>query len=269
MPRHRIFDSETPVLIGMLHLLPLPGSPRFAGNWDAVRERVLSDAESLVSGGITRLMLENFGDAPFFPKSVPAGTVAAMTSLARDVVLSFPQVNLGINVLRNDGCSALSVAHAAGANFIRVNVLCGARVTDQGIVEGIAHDLMRLRSTLNANDIAVLADVDVKHSGPLAARNHADEVRDAIERGLADAIVVSGAATGSPVCEDRLAETAAAAGDVPVVIGSGTTAESIEQLSRFADGMIVGTAIKRGGDVDAPVDVERVRKLVEAAAVTR
>jgi uncharacterized protein len=266
MSRHPLFESEAPVLIGMLHMPALPGSPRFDGNWRSVRDLVLQDAESLISGGISNLMLENFGDVPFFPKSVPASTVAAMTAIACELKARFADTSLGINVLRNDGCSALSIAQAAGGSFVRVNVLCGARVTDQGIIEGIAHELMRLKAGLRATGIAVLADVDVKHSGPLAERNHGDEVRDAIERGLADAIVVSGAATGSAVCERRLAETFEAAAGIPVLIGSGATAETIPQLARYADGMIIGTAVKHDGCVAAPIDPERVRKLVEAAA---
>ena len=262
----RLFQSESPVLIGMLHLSVLSGSPRYGHDMSAVRDRLMADVEALISGGITWLMLENFGDVPFFPGTVPATTVAAMTALAAEVRIKFPEARLGLNVLRNDGCSALSIAHAVGGSFVRVNVLCGARVTDQGLVQGIAHDLMRLRASLQATSIAVLADVDVKHSAPLAGRNHADEVHDAIARGLADAVIVSGSATGSPVNEQRLAETAAAAGNTPVLIGSGATAESLPQLAKFADGMIVGTAIKHDGHVLAPVDPERVRRLVAVAA---
>ena len=108
-------------------------------------------------------MMENFGDVPFFPGRVPASVVAQMTAMAcavRDEV----KLPLGINVLRNDGVSALAVAQAAGASFIRVNVLCGARVADQGLIQGIAHDLLRERAALGAAEIKIFADVDVKHS---------------------------------------------------------------------------------------------------------
>src|SRR5688572_16163864 len=124
-------------VIGMLHLPPLPLSPMYGGSMKAVRETLLGDAQLLAEGGVNGLMMENFGDAPFYPGRVPAHVVAHMTALAVEVKRPF-DLPLGVNVLRNDGRSALAVAHAAGAQFVRVNVLCGARVTDQGVLEAIA-----------------------------------------------------------------------------------------------------------------------------------
>lgn len=261
---HPVLDSASPILIGMLHVPPLPGSPRSTAAFATIRDRVVKDAAALLEGGISNLMIENFGDTPFFPGTVPAHTVAHLTAIATEISSRFPNASIGLNVLRNDGCSALSIAAATAASFIRVNVLCGARLTDQGIVQGIAHDLLRLRKTLSAERVAILADVDVKHSAPLAERSLADEVDDAIKRGHADAIIVSGNATGASVDASRLEEVVAAAGSIPVLIGSGATAESITKLSRLASGFIVGTAIKRNGDVHQPVDLSRVREIVSA-----
>ena len=182
-------------VIGMLHAPPLPGAPHYDGDWPAVVKRVCDDAETLTAGGVDGLMLENFGDAPFLPGRVEAVTVAAMTALAHEVTRRFP-LPLGINVLRNDGRSALAIAAVVGARFIRVNVLCGARVTDQGIITGIAHDLLRERAALGATNVRILADVDVKHSAPLAPRSLVDETHELVARGGADAVIVSGAATG-------------------------------------------------------------------------
>ena len=248
-------------VIGMLHLPPLPGSPRFSGNVPALRDRVFRDAQALVGGGVHSLMIENFGDVPFYPQSVPNCVVAHMTVIAAEVRKRF-DVPLGINVLRNDGLSALAIAHAAGANFIRVNVLCGARVTDQGVIAGIAHDLLRLRSSLQAADIKIFADVDVKHSAPLAARPISDEVDDTIERGLADALVVSGAGTGKQTDLNKVKTVQSAARDFPVFIGSGITAESILGYESAADGFIVGTAFKKDGIATNPVDGDRVKALL-------
>jgi uncharacterized protein len=161
-------DVPHPV-IGMVHAPPLPGSPRFAGDWDAVERHVLTDADTLVSGGVQGLMLENFGDTPFHPDHVPPITVACLTRLAA-AITARNSLPLGINVLRNDSRAALAVALAAGARFIRVNVLSGARVTDQGVISGQAAVLLRERASLGAYRIQILADVDVKHSAPLAGR---------------------------------------------------------------------------------------------------
>jgi membrane complex biogenesis BtpA family protein len=248
-------------VIGMVHLMPLPGAPRFGGDLRAIRDAALRDAEALAAGGAHGIMMENFGDVPFFPGRVPASVVAHVTAIAAEIRRTVSELPLGINMLRNDGQSALAVAHAVGASFIRVNVLCGARVTDQGVIEGIAHDLLRERAQLGAHEVKIMADVDVKHSAPLAARPIVDEVDDTLERGLADAVIVSGAGTGKPTDPQHVRTVKAAAGAVPVFIGSGVSSATVEQFDA-ADGFIVGTALKRNGDVAGPVDVERVRAFV-------
>ena len=251
-------------VVGMLHLPPLPGSAGYRGNLAAIQQFVLSDAEFLRDGGVDGLMLENFGDTPFYPDRVPAITVAAMTALAF-AVRQRVELPLGINVLRNDGRSALAVAAATGAAFIRVNVLCGARVTDQGLLQGIAHDLLRERAALGRDDIRIFADVDVKHSAPLAVRPMDVETRDLVQRGHADAVIVSGQATGLPTDAASLATVRQAAAPVPVFVGSGVTVDNAAALIQAgAGGLIVGSSLKRDGRIFNPVDPERVRQLVDA-----
>lgn len=246
----------------MLHLPALPGAPRNRLALAAIRELVLRDAEALAGGGVHGLLIENFGDTPFFPGRVPAAVVAQMTGLAGEVRRRFP-MPLGINVLRNDGCSALAVAHAVGAEFIRVNVLCGARVTDQGVIQGIAHRLLRQRAELGADQLRILADVDVKHSAPLGPpRPIEDEVADTLVRGGADAVIVSGRGTGQATDVDVLRRAKAAAGAAPVFVGSGVTVQAIAALAPHADGFIVGTAFKADGCATNPVDPVRVKALM-------
>ncbi|CAN5395124.1 BtpA/SgcQ family protein [soil metagenome] len=254
-------DIEKPV-IGMIHLPSLPGSPGFGGKLDHVYETVLHDARALDAGGVHGLLMENFGDIPFYPGRVPAYVVAQMTALAIEIRRTV-KLPLGINVLRNDGLSALAIAVASGAQFIRVNVLTGARVCDQGLLQGIAHDLLRERFLLKAEHIQILADVDVKHSAPLAHRPIADEVDDTIHRGLADGVIVSGAGTGKPTDLAKLQAVKEAAGHTPVYIGSGVKAASIGGFLPHADGFIVGTAFKENGDVANLVEVQRVRELIK------
>jgi membrane complex biogenesis BtpA family protein len=251
-------------VIGMIHLAALPGSPLYGGSVTPIREAAIRDATLLAEGGVNGLMIENFGDTPFFPGRVPAYVVAHLTAIAADVGRAVPTLPLGINVLRNDGLSALAVAHAIGADYIRVNVLCGARVADQGLLQGIAHDLLRLRSELNAAAIKIFADVDVKHSAPLAERLIADEVDDTLHRGLADALIVSGAGTGKPTDPDKVKMVKLAAKDKPVLLGSGITPNSLPALLPHADGFIVGTYFKREGIAENEVDVRRVRELMAA-----
>jgi len=253
-------------LVGMLHLPPLPGSPRAELLLATIRDHVLRDAEALVSGGSHGLMLENYGDVPFTAGRVEAATVAAMTWLAAQVRRQFPATPLGINVLRNDGLSALAIAHAVGASFIRVNVLAGARLTDQGLIHGIAHDLLRERTRLGASAVKILADVDVKHSTPLAPRSLADEATDLVQRALADGLIVTGRATGQSAALADLREVKAAAAGRPVFVGSGVTAQSAGEFAALADGLIVGSWLKVDGNVANPVDPRRVRELVAAVS---
>jgi membrane complex biogenesis BtpA family protein len=256
-----LFQTDKPV-IGMLHLPALPGAPGSAGTIDSIREHVRRDLDTLIAGGAHGVIIENYGDVPFFPTTVPSHVVAIMTALAADV-RGQTDIPMGINVLRNDGRSALAIAHAVGAQFIRVNVLCGARVTDQGIISGIAHDLLRDRAMLRA-DVAILADVDVKHSAPIAPRPLVDEVGDTLERGLADALIVSGAGTGKRTDLSHLREVKGAAGAAPVLIGSGADPEAIPGYLPYCDGFIVGTWIKTRGVVDPA----KVRQVVIAAEKT-
>lgn len=253
---------NTPV-IGMVHLRPLIGAPRFDGDVAAVRDAALRDAEALQAGGVHGLMIENFGDVPFYRDRVPAETIAHMTAVAAAVGAGV-DVPMGVNVLRNDAEAALAIARAVGAAFVRVNVLHGTAAADQGLIEGRAAALMRKRRELGAEGVKVLADVRVKHAKPVVERDIGDEARELVHRCLADGVIVSGAATGAAVELERLRQVREAVGAaVPVWIGSGADTASAAALAELADGVIVGTHFKRNGDVAQPVDVDRVRRFIE------
>lgn len=248
-------------LVGMVHLGALPGSPRFRGDLKRVIELAIEDAVALRDGGVDAIMIENFFDAPFHKSSVPAVTVAAMTR----AVLSIREavgIPLGVNVLRNDACAALSIAHVCGASFVRCNIYIGAAVTDQGIIEGAAREVVALRAQLGA-DVEIWADVGVKHASQLGHTPIAQQAVDAVERGLADALIVTGASTGAETSIDRLREVKSACPRVPVYIGSGLTTDNASSLLLVADGAIVGSSLKREGIIDAPVDSDRVRELAQ------
>jgi membrane complex biogenesis BtpA family protein len=197
-------------------------------------------------------MIENFGDAPFVPNRVARITVAAMTACAVAVRSAFPGLALGINVLRNDAEAALAIAIASGADLIRINVHTGARMTDQGLVEGRAHETLRLRRNLGATHIRLLCDVDVKHSAPLARRALGDEAEELAERGLADAVLVTGPGTGRGVAKPHLDEVLAAV-RVPVLVASGATEETLADLCA-AHGVIVGSCLRKSGRAGDPID---------------
>lgn len=247
-------------LFGMVHLPALPGAPLFGGSIDDVIGAALRDARAIAAGGCDGIVIENFGDKPFFRGRVPAETVAAMTrvitEIAREVTLP-----IGVNVLRNDALSALAVAAAIGAAFIRINIHTGAMLTDQGIIEGTAAETLRLRAAL-CPDVLIFADHLVKHAAPLAPYDPVQSAKDLRLRGLADALIVTGAETGAAPDAARLAMLADAV-DAPLLIGSGLNEANASQFAG-ADGAIVGTSIKQDADIAAPVDVRRVESIVRA-----
>ena len=261
-----LFTATKPV-IGMLHVPPLPGSPRNTLGLNAIVEQVLRDPEALAAGGIDGMILENFGDFPFYPRQVPPHTVAFLTVLGREVRQRFGQP-LGVNVLRNDSAAAIAIAAATDAQFIRVNVHTGARLTDQGIIEGMAHDTLRYRKLLGC-DVKIFADVDAKHSAPIARRELSIEVEEILSRGCADAIVITGSTTGRQAAPEDLKTAKAAAGGAPVIAGSGVDARNFATVLEVADGLIVGTALKQGNITTNAVEPGRVRAFMQSVAAFR
>ena len=240
-----------PSLVGVIHLRPLPESPRYDGDLAATITSAAADARALALAGFDAIMVENFGDAPFVPGRVSPITVASMTACALAVRAAAPALALGINVLRNDAEAALAVAVAAGASMIRVNVHTGSRVTDQGLIEGRAHETLRLRRALSAERVALLCDVDVKHSAPLAARPIGEEAHDLAERGLADAVLVTGSGTGRGADRDDL-EAVAAAVRVPVLVASGVTIDTLPSMQRAHGAIVEFGRDGRQGDLASP-----------------
>lgn len=261
MDLNQIFQTSHPI-IGVVHLLPLPTAARWGGNLKVVIERAEQEATALAAGGVNGIIVENFFDAPFTKHQVDPAIVSAMTLIV-DRLMNLVMLPVGINVLRNDAHSALAIASCLNAAFIRVNVLTGVMATDQGIIEGQAHELLRYRRELGTN-IPILADVLVKHACPLSTPNLRVAVQDTIERGLADAVILSGWATGSPPSLEDLEIAKTAAGSTPVLIGSGANWENIGKLLTLADGVIVASSLKRQGQISEPIDPLRVAQFVEA-----
>lgn len=250
-------------LIGVVHLAALPGSPNFGGDLKPCLEAAASDARLLAEAGFDAVIVENFGDSPFYADNVPAVTVAAMTRAVSSVADAV-ELPVGVNVLRNDALAALSIAAATGAAFIRVNVLAGAMTTDQGLISGRAAEVMRLRSALKV-DVEVFADVMVKHAAPPPGLTIEQATADTVERAMADAVIVSGAATGDEPALEQVRRVAGAAGATPVLLGSGVTEANVAGLLAVADGAIVGTALKVDGITTNPVDPRRAAAFVRAA----
>jgi hypothetical protein len=253
-----------PSLIGMVHLLPLSGSPRFAGKFDQVLERAVADALVLEDAGFGGLMIENFGDDPFYADHVPPVTVAGITA-AVSAVQTAVSIPIGVNVLRNDAIAALGIAAVTGAAYIRVNVLTGTMFTDQGTIEGNAADVARERLRL-CPDTLILADVLVKHASPPPGLTIEQAGLDTWQRGGADALIVSGHGTGAEPDLDQALRLRQAVPEAHILIGSGANPANLCLLAQAANGAIVGTSLKVGGRAGEMVDASRASAMVEAAA---
>lgn len=191
-----VFGVEKPVF-GMIHLGPLPGAPRYGGSMEAVLDRARTDAINLKEAGVSALVVENFNDEPFFKDTVAPETVASMAVVSKDVG-DLTGLPLGINVLRNSWRAAIGISAAVGAKFVRINILTDALLTDQGVIEGEAAEMIRYRNAIGAKDLLIFADIESKHAIPLVQRPRAVVANDMIERGGADGIIVSGLNSADP-----------------------------------------------------------------------
>lgn len=254
-------------LIGMVHLPALPGSAGSKLNMAAIIDRAMVEARQIAKAGFDAVIVENFGDAPFAADRVPEETIAAM-SVVIDHVVRACGVPVGVNVLRNDSLAALAIAAATGAAFVRVNVLSGAYATDQGIITGRANEVLRKRAAL-APHVAIAADVHVKHATPISQPDVALAAEETAHRAGADVLIVSGTGTGKATDLGAVRRVKEAVPKSPLWIGSGVTAETVEDYLEIADGVIVGTALKRGGRTTAPLDSKALTQFVKAAHSTR
>jgi uncharacterized protein len=254
------------VLIGVIHLSPLPGSPAYGGSLRSVVARAAKEARLLAGCGFDGLIIENYGDLPFMASRVEADTVAAMAVIASEIKQAV-KVPVGINVLRNDARSALAIAGVTGCEFVRVNVLVGAFATSEGLIAGEPGEVLRSRDRV-APGALIFADTMVKHASPLAPTTLGEDVLDVVERGRADAVIVTGARTGRPPAADDLevvtASLKAAGLAVPVFVGSGADPDNAGDFLRLSDGLIVGSYIRRGGRAGETIDPGRAARMSKA-----
>ncbi|MHA1791460.1 MAG: BtpA/SgcQ family protein [Promethearchaeota archaeon] len=262
---------EKQSLIGMIHLPPLLGSPLYDDNQDIndIVQRTTNDLKIYVKHGFSGVIFENYGDYPFYPNKVPPETIASMTAIITRTLENFPQIKndndnfeIGINVLRNDAKAALSIAKVTGASFIRINIHAFAFITDQGIIQGKAHETMRYRRQINANNVKIFADVQVKHATPLHETSLIDESLELVRRGLVDgALIFTGSMTGKPPRNstlENIPKIKELLPRIPIFIGSGVDPENIQSILTLTrqkvDGFIIGSTFKENRDPNNPVN---------------
>ncbi len=259
MTRVRLFEEQRGAcaLIGMVHTLPLPGSPEWGGSIAAIVEGAERDASRLVAGGCDALIVENMGDLPYLRGRVEPESVAAMSVVAS--ALARWKIPFGVQMLAGANREALGIALASGATFVRVEGYAYGHVADEGWIEACAGPLARTRACLGAK-VAFWADVRKKHAAHSVTRDisFSDLAKGHVFCG-AEVLIVTGTCTGS--CASVADVKAARSAGVPVVVGSGVDAGNVAEFAPYCDGVIVGTSLKEDGDWRRPVDVQRVKAL--------
>ena len=261
---HALF-GRSKVIIGVVHLAPLPGAPRHEGqSVEAIYQRGLADARAYLGGGIDGLIVENHGDVPFSkPDDIGPETSAHMAVAADRIRREFGKP-IGINVLANAAIPALAIASAAAAGFIRVNQWANAYVANEGIVEGAAAKAMRYRASLKANGVKIFADAHVKHGAHaiVGDRPVEEQVRD-LAFFDADVIIATGQRTGH-AADIEYIRMIKQASHLPTLVGSGVTTGNVNDILQVADGVIVASSLKVDGVWWNPVEPHRVRAFMAA-----
>lgn len=261
----RIFGPGRP-LIGNLHVAPLPGTPRYKGaSMSEIVDRAIRDALAYRDGGMDGVIVENHGDVPFLrPDEIGPEIIAAMTAVALAVAAE-TGLPMGVNLLANHAVGALAIACASGARFVRVNQWANAYVANEGLLDGDAARALRYRRQIGADDVAIFADVHVKHGGHaiIADRSISEQARD-VEFFDADVAIATGNRTGDSIPEAEVMAIRQGT-TLPIIGGSGLTPENAAMILPWLDGAIVGSSLKVGGHWSGAVERSQVEALVEAA----
>jgi len=254
----RLFEQDfnrKHFMIGMVHTLALPGTPRYdaSGGMKKIVDQAVEEARILEDAGFHALLYCNESDMPYRNKMTPE-VIAAMTYVVTRVQnkVSLPH---GVNMLL-DPLASVAIAHATGGRFIRC-FLSGTYVGDLGFYTPDAPELLRLRKYLNAENIRIISNVTAGFSVNLDTRPVEEIAAAAVFIGLADAVCVSGPAAGKEADIEIIGRVAEKIPETPVVVGTGVSAQKIKTLARVADAFIVGTSIKKEGKTLNPIDPKR------------
>lgn len=256
---------EHPLLIAMIHVPALPGTPTYADNWPVALEKVAQEADLLARAGVDALLLENMHDTPYLAREVGPEVISSMTALALEVRKTAPKLPCGIQILAGANKAALAVALAAKLQFIRAEGFVFGHLADEGWMNSDAAELLRYRKNIGAEHIFVYTDIKKKHSAhALTADVSLAETAKAAQFFRSDGLIVTGTATGSQAKVKDLAAVKQACPDLPLLVGSGITPTNVEEYLPFADAFIVGSSLKKEGYWANDLEEERINSMVQA-----
>ncbi|KAM8946965.1 uncharacterized protein F13E9.13, mitochondrial-like [Pelodytes ibericus] len=257
----QVFGKLQSVVLGMVHLKALPGTPSCRLPVRQIIEEACREAEIYKTAGVDGLIVENMHDIPYTFHVGPEIT-AAMSSICSAVRQTCPHLPIGAQILSCANREALAVALAAGLDFIRAEGFVFSHVADEGIVNACAGDLLRYRKLIGAEHVQIFADIKKKHSShSLTADISISETAKAAEFFLADGVILTGVATGEEADPRELEEVQRSV-KIPVLIGSGVTLENVEKYTD-ASALIIGSHFKKDGYWKNAVDYDKVALFME------
>jgi len=254
-----LFDLEK-VIIAMVHFPPLPGSPLYDDKMgiQGIEEWVRRDLESLQAGGVDAVMFCNEGDRPYVLEAPPA-TIAAMAYVIGRVKDRI-RVPFGTDILW-DPQAAIALAKVVGARFVR-EVFTGAYESDMGIWNPRCGEIWRYKRLIEAHHLKLFYNITAELAGPLSHRGLENAAKAAVLSSLADGLCVSGLTAGITSDLDQLALVKNAVPDTPVFANTGVNIKNVRDILSIADGAIVGSSLKVGGNTWNPVDPQRVKEFM-------
>jgi len=245
-------------VIGMIHVDALPGTPKYKGDVDRIINKALKEAMIYKNSGIDAIAIENMHDRPYLKRNVGPEIISLMTIIGHEVKMA-SQLPCGIQILAGANKEALAAAHSAGIDFIRAEGFVFAHVADEGVMESDAGELLRYRKQIGAEDILIFTDIKKKHSShSITSDVNIIETAKAAEFFLSDGVILTGISTGEETDINELKKVRGIV-KIPVLIGSGLTADNIEKYFPSADAFIIGSYFKRRGDWRNDVDADRVK----------
>ena len=256
-----LFNIHKPI-IGMIHVDPLPGTPKYSGNVKAIIDKAKSEASLYRSFGINALMIENMHDAPYLNRIVGPEITSLMSIILYEIKKNY-ELPTGIQILAGANKNAVAAAHSARADFIRAEGFVFAHIADEGTFNSDAGELLRYKKQIGAENVLIFTDIKKKHSShSITSDTNIVETAKAAEFFLSDGVIITGSATGKEPSLNEIKEVKENV-NIPVLAGSGITDKNVIQYLEYCDALIIGSYFKKDGIWSNPIDHERVKVFIK------
>lgn len=266
----KLFQVNKAAVIGMVHTRALPGTPLSEHNMQQLVDMACREVEIYSHSQVDGVLVENMFDIPYLHRrDLGPEVVACMTRICTEVRSLLPShIPCGLQILAGGNKEALAVSKACGLQFIRAEGFVFSHIADEGLIEAQAGELLRYRKAIDAEDVLIFTDIKKKHSAhAITSDIDVVEFASAAKFFLADAIILTGAATGQQADVQQLKECTQGV-NLPTLIGSGITRDNVEQYMD-AHGFIVGSHFKAQGSWKQDLELERVKSFMDHVKILR